>query len=98
MNRRRLLLPGWGWAGRPETGCVAGVNAVVLARTETWQQGKYVSALVSELPKRNGWTIAGELLPGTSSEADAAAAEPHRASRDTLAAMTRSPVRGGRPG
>ena len=25
------------------------------ARTETWQQaGKYVSALVSELPKRNG--------------------------------------------
>ncbi|GAA2095203.1 hypothetical protein HKK74_35005 [Actinomadura alba] len=29
------------------------------ARTGTWQQaGKYVSALVSELPKRNGWTIA----------------------------------------
>jgi hypothetical protein len=29
------------------------------ARTETWQQaGKYVSALVSELPRRNGWTIA----------------------------------------
>ncbi|GAA1015034.1 hypothetical protein Aple_052200 [Acrocarpospora pleiomorpha] len=29
------------------------------ARTGTWQQaGKYLTALVSELPKRNGWTIA----------------------------------------
>ena len=29
------------------------------ARTQTWQQaGKYVSALVSELPRRNGWTTA----------------------------------------
>jgi len=29
------------------------------ARTQTWQQaGKYVSALVSELPRRNGWTMA----------------------------------------
>jgi SRSO17 transposase len=29
------------------------------ARTQTWQQaGKYVSALVSELPTRNGWTTA----------------------------------------
>ncbi|WP_218041559.1 IS701 family transposase [Acrocarpospora macrocephala] len=29
------------------------------ARTGTWQHaGKYMSALVSELPKRNGWTIA----------------------------------------
>ena len=28
-------------------------------RAEPWlQAGKYVSALVSELPKRNGWTIA----------------------------------------
>ena len=28
-------------------------------RTQTWQQaGKYVSALVSDLPKRNGWTAA----------------------------------------
>jgi SRSO17 transposase len=28
-------------------------------RTETWQHaGRYVSALVSELPRRNGWTIA----------------------------------------
>ncbi len=29
------------------------------ARTEAWlQAGKYVSALVSEVPRRNGWTIA----------------------------------------
>jgi SRSO17 transposase len=29
------------------------------ARTQTWQQaGKYVSALLSELPRRNGWTVA----------------------------------------
>jgi SRSO17 transposase len=28
-------------------------------RTQTWQHaGRYVSALVSEIPKRNGWTIA----------------------------------------
>ena len=28
-------------------------------RTQTWQHaGRHVSALVSELPKRNGWTIA----------------------------------------
>jgi SRSO17 transposase len=29
------------------------------ARTQTWQQAtKYVSALASDMPKRNGWTIA----------------------------------------
>ena len=29
------------------------------ARVQTWQQaGKYVSALASELPQRNGWTMA----------------------------------------
>src|ERR1700739_4810944 len=28
-------------------------------RTQTWlQAGKYVSALVSELPSRNGWSVA----------------------------------------
>jgi SRSO17 transposase len=37
------------------------------ARTQTWQQaGKYVSALASDLPRRNGWTIAeqaGDVSP-----------------------------------
>jgi hypothetical protein len=29
------------------------------ARTQTWlQAGRYVSALASELPRRNGWTLA----------------------------------------
>jgi SRSO17 transposase len=55
------------------------------ARTETWQQaGKYVSALVSELPRRNGWTIAqyaGDRSP------DRMQRLLNRASWDTLAAM-----------
>ena len=56
------------------------------ARTETWQQaGKYVSALVSEMPKRNGWTIAqhaGDRTP------DRTQRLLNRASWDTLAAMS----------
>jgi SRSO17 transposase len=55
------------------------------ARTKTWQQaGKYVSALVSEMPKRNGWTIAqhaGDRTP------DRTQRLLNRASWDTLAAM-----------
>jgi SRSO17 transposase len=55
------------------------------ARTETWQQaGKYVSALVGELPRRNGWTIAqhaGDRSP------DRMQRLLNRASWDTLAAM-----------
>src|SRR5256885_13260659 len=32
------------------------------ARTQTWQRaGRYLSALVSEIPKRNGWTIAEQV-------------------------------------
>src|SRR5213079_837586 len=32
------------------------------ARTQTWQHaGRYVSALVSEIPKRNGWAIAEQV-------------------------------------
>ena len=57
------------------------------ARTETWQQaGKYVSALVSEMPKRNGWTIAehaGDRTP------DRTQRLLNRASWDTLAAMSK---------
>jgi SRSO17 transposase len=55
-------------------------------RTGTWQQaGKYVSALVSELPKRNGWTIAehaGDRTP------DRTQRLLNRAAWDTLAAMS----------
>jgi SRSO17 transposase len=56
------------------------------ARTGTWQQaGKYVSALVSEMPKRNGWTIAqhaGDRTP------DRTQRLLNRASWDTLAVMS----------
>ena len=40
------------------------------ARTQTWlQSGKYVSAMVSDLPSRNGWSVAehaGDRAPGKS--------------------------------
>jgi SRSO17 transposase len=56
------------------------------ARTGTWQHaGRYVSALVSEMPKRNGWTIAqhaGDRAP------DRTQRLLNRASWDTLAAMS----------
>ena len=36
-----------------------GLLRVCFARTQTWlQAGKYVSALVSDLPSRNGWSVA----------------------------------------
>jgi hypothetical protein len=67
------------------------------ARTGTWQQaGKYVSALVSDMPKRNGWTIAqhaGDRTP------DRTQRLLNRASWDTLAVMSEvRRVRGSRPG
>jgi len=56
------------------------------ARTEPWlQAGKYVSALVSEMPKRNGWTIAqhaGDRTP------DRTQRLLNRAAWDTFAAMS----------
>jgi SRSO17 transposase len=56
------------------------------SRTETWQHaGRYVSALVSDLPKRNGWTIAehaGDRSP------DRTQRLLNRASWDALAAMS----------
>jgi SRSO17 transposase len=56
------------------------------ARTQTWQQaGKYMSALVSELPARNGWTAAeyaGDRGP------DRMQRLLNRASWDTMAAMS----------
>ncbi len=49
---------GAGLAGRKRAGLL-GLLRSCFVRTETWlQAGKYVSALVSEMPKRNGWTIA----------------------------------------
>ena len=56
------------------------------ARTQTWQQaGKYMSALVGELPRRNGWTVAqhaGDRSP------DRMQRLLNRASWDSLAAMS----------
>jgi len=56
-------------------------------RTQTWiQAGKYVSALVSELPSRNGWSVAehaGDRTPGKSQRLLS------RASWDEQAAMSR---------
>jgi SRSO17 transposase len=56
------------------------------ARTGTWlHAGKYVSALVSEMPKRNGWTIAqyaGDRAP------DRTQRLLNRAAWDTFAAMS----------
>ena len=55
-------------------------------RTQTWQHAeKYVSALVSEIPKRNGWTIAehaGDRTP------DRTQRLLNRAAWDTFAAMS----------
>jgi SRSO17 transposase len=49
---------GAGLAGRKRAELL-GLLRSCFVRTETWlQAGKYVSALVSEMPKRNGWTIA----------------------------------------
>jgi SRSO17 transposase len=63
-----------------------GALRACFARTGTWQQAcKYVSALVSEMPKRNGWTIAehaGDRTP------DRTQRLLNRASWDTLAAMS----------
>src|SRR5947208_11453899 len=48
-----------GWARGAGTGRTAGTAALVFARTQTWQHaGRYLSALASEIPKRNGWSIA----------------------------------------
>jgi SRSO17 transposase len=47
-----------------------GLLRLCFARTQTWlQAGKYVSALVSDLPSRNGWSVAehaGDRTPGKS--------------------------------
>jgi hypothetical protein len=74
-----------GLAGR-ERAELLGLLRSCFVRTEPWiQAGKYVSALVSEMPKRNGWTItkhAGDRTP------DRTQRLPNRAAWDTLAAMS----------
>jgi hypothetical protein len=48
-------------AGRAlrERSALIGLLRSCFARTQTWlQAGKYMSALVSELPSRNGWSVA----------------------------------------
>jgi SRSO17 transposase len=56
------------------------------ARTQVWlRAGKYVAALMSGLPERNGWSIArfcGDKTP------DRTQRLPNHASRDTMAAMS----------
>ena len=48
-------------AGRAlrERSALPGLLRSCFARTQTWlQAGKYVNALVSDLPSRNGWSVA----------------------------------------
>ena len=56
------------------------------ARTQTWlQAGKYVSALASDLPSRNSWSVAehaGDRTPGKAQRLL------NRASWDEAAAMS----------
>jgi SRSO17 transposase len=77
---------GAGLAGRKRIELL-GLLRSCFARTEAWQQaGKYVSALVSEMPRRNGWTIAehaGDRTP------DRTQRLLNRAAWDEFAAMSR---------
>jgi SRSO17 transposase len=63
-----------------------GLLRLCFARTQTWlQAGRYVSALVSDLPSRNGWSVAehgGDRTPGRSQRLLS------RASWDEAAAMS----------
>ena len=44
-----------------ERSALMGLLRSCFARTQTWlQAGKYLNALVSDLPSRNGWTIGGQ--------------------------------------
>jgi hypothetical protein len=55
-------------------------------RTQTWQHaGRYVSAPVSQMPKRNGWTIAEQVGDSTPDRTQRLL---NRAVWDTMAAMS----------
>jgi SRSO17 transposase len=69
-----------------ERSAVMGALRSCFARTQTWlQAGKYVNALASELPSRNGWTV-GE--HGGDRSPDCAQRLLNRASWDETAAMS----------
>ena len=56
------------------------------ARTQTWlQAGKYLNALVSDLPSRNGWTVAEQAGDRSPAKAQRLL---NRASWDEAAAMS----------
>jgi SRSO17 transposase len=69
-----------------ERSALMGLLRSCFARTQTWlQAGRYVSALVSDLPSRNGWSVAehaGDRTPGKSQRLLS------RASWDEQAAMS----------
>ena len=69
-----------------ERSALTGLLRSCFARTQTWlQAGKYVSALASELPSANGWSVAehaGDRTPGRSQRLL------NRASWDEAAAMS----------
>ena len=69
-----------------ERSVLLGLLRSCFARTQTWlQAGKYVSALASELPSRNGWSVAehaGDRTPGKAQRLL------NRASWDEAAAMS----------
>ena len=69
-----------------ERSALTGLLRSCFARTQTWlQAGKYVSALASELPSANGWSVAehaGDRTPGRSQRLL------NRASWDAAAAMS----------
>jgi SRSO17 transposase len=63
-----------------------GLLRCCFARTQTWlQAGKYVNALVSDLPSRNGWTIGEQAGDGSPGKAQRLL---NRASWDEAAAMS----------
>jgi hypothetical protein len=74
-------------AGRAlrERSALMGLLRSCFCRTQTWlQAGKYLNALVSDLPSRNGWSVAehaGDRSPDRSQRLLS------RASWDELAAM-----------
>jgi len=67
-------------------GEMSGLLRPCFARTQVWlQAGKYVAALMSELPERNGWSIARHAGDATPDKTQRLL---NHASWDTLAAMS----------